>query len=69
MIRSTQQATRSGIQILPFMLAIVLFAGVSGGVVSATGRYWHILVFGPFLICIGGGLLYTVSESSVSSST
>ncbi|KAI5476421.1 MFS transporter, partial [Pseudohyphozyma bogoriensis] len=55
-------ATRSGIDILGFMLSIVVAAGVSGALVSATGRYWHFLVCGPFLICIGAGLLYTITE-------
>lgn len=30
--------------------------------VSALGRYWYFLVFGPLLICVGGGLLYTIDE-------
>ncbi|GAA5923697.1 MDR family MFS transporter [Sporobolomyces koalae] len=57
-------ATRSGLEILPFMLSIVFAAGAAGGVVSGTGRYWHILVFAPALMMIGGGLLYTVTEHS-----
>ncbi|GAA6021533.1 hypothetical protein JCM11491_006474 [Sporobolomyces phaffii] len=57
-------ATKSGLEILPFMLSITFAAGAFGGIVSATGRYWHILVGGPALICIGGGLLYTIDEHS-----
>ncbi|GAA5983322.1 hypothetical protein JCM5350_003071 [Sporobolomyces pararoseus] len=55
-------ATKSGLQILPFMLSVTFAAGGCGGIVSATGRYWHILLVGPTLICVGGGLLYTVDE-------
>lgn len=57
-------ATKSGTDILPFMLSIVFAAGLSGGIVSATGRYWYFLVFAPSLICVGGGLLYTINEHS-----
>ncbi|KAM0753699.1 MFS general substrate transporter, partial [Meredithblackwellia eburnea MCA 4105] len=59
-------ATKSGIDILPFMLGVVFAAGISGGLVSALGRYQPWLVGGPFLICIGSGLLYTVTEHSSS---
>jgi len=57
-------ATKSGIDILPFMLAIVIGSGVSGMTVSLTGNYWYFLFFGPWLTCIGGGLLYTLRETS-----
>lgn len=57
-------ATRSGIDILPFMLAIVLSAAASGLTISLSGNYWNILVFGPWLRCVGAGLLYTLHETS-----
>lgn len=44
------------------MIAVTLAAGVSGGIVTAFGRYKYILVFGPWFLCIGGGLLFTVDE-------
>lgn len=34
--------------------------------VSALGRYWPWLVGGPFLICIGSGLLFTITEDTSS---
>lgn len=46
------------------MLAIVIGSGVSGMTVSLTGNYWYFLFFGPWLTCIGGGLLYTLHETS-----
>lgn len=55
-------ATKSGIDILPFMLALVLASGVAGGVITKFGRYWPFLVFSPVFICVGGGLLYSVSD-------
>jgi len=57
-------ATRSGIDILPFMLAIVIGSGVSGLTVSLFGNYWNFLVFGPWLASVGAGLLYTLHEHS-----
>ncbi|KAG9104701.1 hypothetical protein FRC07_009755 [Ceratobasidium sp. 392] len=57
-------ATRSGIDILPFMLSVVVAAGGSGGVINGTGRYWPFLVASPLLISVGAGLLYTLDINS-----
>ncbi|CAE7095866.1 unnamed protein product [Rhizoctonia solani] len=57
-------ATRSGIDILPFMLSVVIAAGGSGGVINGTGRYWPFLVGSPLLISVGSGLLYTLDMNS-----
>ncbi|GAA5909666.1 hypothetical protein JCM5296_006726 [Sporobolomyces johnsonii] len=59
-------ATKSGIDILPFMLGVVFAAGISGGLVSYNGRYWYFLVAAPAFICIGSGLLYTITVDSTS---
>lgn len=53
-------ATKSGIDILPFMLTVVLGAGLSGAVIGVTGRYWWWLVASPLLGSIGSGLLFTL---------
>ena len=53
-------ATKSGLDILPFMISIVGAAVISGGIISFTGHYWGWLFGGPFLSAIGAGLLYTV---------
>ncbi|KZT62115.1 ABC transporter [Calocera cornea HHB12733] len=60
-------ATQSGIDILPFMLAVVIFAAVSGGVISFTGRYWPFLFFSPFITAIGAGLLFTLDADAPNS--
>ncbi|OLL26095.1 putative HC-toxin efflux carrier TOXA [Neolecta irregularis DAH-3] len=57
-------ATQSGIDILPYMLSNVLAAGISGFVISATGHYWPFLIFGPLIVAIGAGLMYTFSYIS-----
>ena len=41
-------------------------AGVSGAIVTGTGRYWHILLFSPALICVGAGLLFSISAETSS---
>ncbi|KAK9893727.1 MFS general substrate transporter [Cystobasidium minutum MCA 4210] len=61
-----RSASKAGIDILPFMIAVTLAAGISGGVVTAFGRYKWILVFGPWFLCIGGGLFFTVDETTSS---
>jgi MFS family permease len=57
-------ATKSGLDILPFMLSNVIAAGLAGFVVSKTGRYWHLVFVSPLLSAVGAGLLYTVSTQT-----
>ncbi|KAK4046657.1 hypothetical protein OIV83_005940 [Microbotryomycetes sp. JL201] len=57
-------ATNAGLQILPFMLGIVFSSGIGGGIVSYWGYYWPLLVCAPSLMCVGGGLLYTVKADT-----
>ncbi|KAL7411362.1 ABC transporter [Mrakia frigida] len=52
--------TKSGVDILGFMLSVVLCSMLAGVVISMTGYYWPFLVFGPIITPIGGGLLYTI---------
>lgn len=44
------------------MLGVVVCSGLAGGLISYWGYYWPFLVVGPLFCCIGGGLLYTVTE-------
>jgi len=46
------------------MLAIVVGSASSGLTVSFTGNYWLFLVFGPWVLSVGAGLLYTLHETS-----
>ncbi|KAJ7923797.1 ABC transporter, partial [Mycena leptocephala] len=59
-------ATKSGIDLLPFMLAQVLTIIAAGQIVGRTGYYWHFLVCGPLFLGVGSGLLYTVNTTSSS---
>ncbi|KAM0793803.1 hypothetical protein ACM66B_001219 [Microbotryomycetes sp. NB124-2] len=57
-------ATKAGLNILPFMLGVVFASGVGGGIISYWGYYWPFLVCAPSLMCVGGGLLYTVKADT-----
>nr|CRX79077.1 hypothetical protein ls5930a1_00117 [Leucosporidium scottii] len=53
-------ATKSGIDIIAFMLSTVLTLIISGRLVTIINRYWPFLVAGPPILAVAGGLLYTV---------
>ncbi|GAA6004221.1 hypothetical protein JCM10207_002489 [Rhodosporidiobolus poonsookiae] len=55
-------ATKSGVDILAFMLAVVISVIASGRIVGVFGRYWPFLVLGPIPGAIGAGLMYTINE-------
>ncbi|OQE30844.1 hypothetical protein PENFLA_c002G07449 [Penicillium flavigenum] len=54
-------ATKSGVDLLPLMLSVVISIVVSGQLVGRYGRYWQFLVGGPVIGAIGSGLMYTVT--------
>ncbi|KAI9824734.1 MAG: hypothetical protein M1832_001560 [Thelocarpon impressellum] len=54
-------ATKSGIEILPLMLATVVSSIVTGGLTSFTGYYTPFLIFCSALFTVGAGLLTTYS--------
>lgn len=47
-----------------YRIASTFAAGVAGGIVSKTGRYWYIIVLAPCLSAIGAGLLFTVKADT-----
>ncbi|KAJ7212655.1 ABC transporter [Mycena pura] len=59
-------ATKSGIDLLPFMLGVVLTVIISGQIVGRAGYYWPFLVVAPMFLAVGSGLLYTLNTSSSS---
>ncbi|KAJ7189880.1 ABC transporter [Mycena pura] len=59
-------AIKSGIDLLPFMLSLVLTIITIGQIVGKTGYLWPFLLVGPFFLATGSGLLYTLSTSSSS---
>ncbi|WVQ74787.1 hypothetical protein IAR50_004393 [Cryptococcus sp. DSM 104548] len=58
---------KSGIDIIPFMLAVCIAIFISGGFTTKFGRYWPFLVAGPPFSAAGFGLLYTIDTSTSSS--
>ncbi|KAJ6143446.1 Major facilitator superfamily domain general substrate transporter [Penicillium samsonianum] len=54
-------ATKSGVDLLPLMLSVVISIVVSGQLVGRYGRYWPYLVGGPVIGAVGSGLMYTVT--------
>ncbi|KAJ7036886.1 ABC transporter [Mycena alexandri] len=61
-------ATKSGIDLLPFMLGIVITVITSGQIVGKFGYYWPFLVTAPVFLAVGSGLLYTVNTTTSSAS-
>ncbi|KAF8132176.1 transporter [Mycena galopus ATCC 62051] len=57
-------ATKSGLDLLPFMLAIVIIVISCGQISSKIGRYWPFLVIAPTFLAVGSGLLYTLDTST-----
>jgi len=57
-------ATHSGLDILPFLISVVIGAGVTGAIITKTGRYWWFLFLSPLFISVGGGILYTLAAST-----
>lgn len=49
----------SGVRNLPMVISVTIGIFVAGGLISKTGRYQHILLFGLGLSTIGAGLIYT----------
>ncbi|KAJ7222993.1 major facilitator superfamily domain-containing protein [Mycena haematopus] len=59
-------ATKSGIDLLPFMLGFVVTVISVGQLVSRFGYYWPFLMGGPVFLAVGSSLLYTLKASSTS---
>jgi len=59
-------ATKSGIDILPMLVAGIVILIVSGILVSKFGYYWPFLITAPPFLAVGSGLLYTISQTTSS---
>lgn len=57
--------TRSGIQILPFMLSAVLTSILAGVYVTLVGYYTPLLIFSAALMTVGAGLITTFGVDTV----
>ena len=54
-------AMKSGIQLLPLMMATVVASVIYGGLITAAGYYTPFLIGATAIVCIGVGLLSTYS--------
>lgn len=57
-------ASQSGIRSLPLIISMTLFTIVSGGLLTAFGRFAPLLLFGSGVGALGAGLIYTFSRNS-----
>lgn len=55
-------AVKSGVDIIPMMMAMVVGTGLSGWLSQLTGRYTPYLILGPIISSIAGGLFFTVDQ-------
>lgn len=60
-------ATKSGINILPFMLMVVAGTMIAGAATGITGHYWTWMIIPPLIFsCVGGGLFRLVTAQTSS---
>ena len=57
-------AIRSGVQTLPFVIAVIVANAISGGLITKYGYYIPILLVGTALTAIGSGCLYLLRPDS-----
>ncbi|UZJ57634.1 hypothetical protein CBS101457_006954 [Exobasidium rhododendri] len=55
---------RSGVQTLPFIVAVIFAVTVSGGVVNKTGVYIPIIFLGTTMAALGAGMFYFLEPTS-----
>lgn len=55
-------AEQSGIDVIPFMMAMVVGSGLSGWLNKVTGRYKPFMIIGPIIYGISGGLFFTIDQ-------
>lgn len=55
-------AAQSGVRNLPYIISVALCSLICGAIVSLTGHYVSLQVFGSSLILIGAGLIFTLNQ-------
>ncbi|KAF8216589.1 hypothetical protein K438DRAFT_1558838, partial [Mycena galopus ATCC 62051] len=59
-----QTAIQSGLSILPYLISLVIAAGVAGATVTKFGNYWWFLFLFPVTTAVAGGLLFTLRANT-----
>ncbi|GKT68919.1 MFS aflatoxin efflux transporter [Colletotrichum tofieldiae] len=57
-------AVDSGIRTLPLVLSMMMFAGVSGGIITKIGYYTPVMLVGTCIMIVGAGLLTMLKVDS-----
>ena len=57
-------ALAAGVKMVPFIVTMITFVFVNGGVMSKTGIYWPWYTIGSALALIGNALLYTIDVNT-----
>ncbi len=60
-------AEQSGIDLIPYMIAMVVGSGLSGYLNKVTGVYKPYMIAGPILYAIAGGLFFIVDQNTPNS--
>ncbi|KAH8917098.1 hypothetical protein BT69DRAFT_1227315, partial [Atractiella rhizophila] len=55
-------ATKSGLDLLPFLCGVIVFSAITGILVKKTGNFYWIIASGPPVVCIASGLFFTIDE-------
>lgn len=56
-------ASQSGVDMIPYVIAMVVSNLGTGGIVRKLGRYWYFMFTGPIFAAVGSGLLYTINTT------
>lgn len=59
-------AIKSGVDLLPYLLAFIVTITVAGVLVSKTGYYYPFLVVSPVFVAVASGLFYTIGPATSS---
>ncbi|KAL1922871.1 uncharacterized protein VTP21DRAFT_9247 [Calcarisporiella thermophila] len=59
-----EPATNAGLQLIPLMVLLAIFATITGNFVSRTGNYRAPIIIGVVLVTIGTGLLILLGQHS-----
>lgn len=57
-------AWKSGINTLPYLMALLLSPMLSGSLISVIGYYVPLMLAGCTLMCVGSGFLFTLTPAS-----
>ncbi|KAG8837193.1 hypothetical protein FRC18_009818 [Serendipita sp. 400] len=62
-----RSASQSGVDLLPYVLAMVVGSLGSGAIAKRTGRYWPFLMVGPVVAASASGVMFTITAHTKSS--